>query len=614
MAITKTKFINYSKCPRYVALDKVKHEKLDAEINYKEYLKEEKALKLNELVSHMYDEDDEDLIDLPNPQLESMMKYYNLVEKLAGDLSLEYFGGTSIYAEDTKEQKLFTYDYNGYKYLCYIDVYNKNETNVNIIEVKATTTNKFMSMGPKIKGEHYSIFEKKNNILYLKDELGYDIESTIPLTKYYEHRNKLFDRFKDGKYVYDLAVQRFIIEGSLKQNKISNANYKYYLAVLNHEYVFDGKYVDGEPIYDADSNGNEIISYIDLTNVTLEYQERILGDVKRVEEYISNMDASSCPLGKYCEYKQRTECKYFKPICGSMIPKSNSSLNYMDNGFGFKVGDARLKGLDLINEGYINMLDIPEDWLSNQNHFIQREALKTDTPYIDKDKIKLGLEQLEYPIYHLDFETFPCPVPRFKGERPYTQSPFEFSLHIENSPGVCDKENDNYVFLARSFDDEREELIKAILKYIDPNKGTLFAQNVSFEKGRLKELSDIFLEYKTDLTKIMNRGFDLIWLVKTSTKMYEELGLESEDAKKVNYYHKNLSGSYSIKKTLPVFSDLKYDDLDVKNGTEAIIEYANYPKMDKSEFEFKYNALVEYCKQDTWAMVIILDKLRELCK
>ena len=260
------------------------------------------------------------------------------------------------------------------------------------------------------------------------------------------------------------------------------------------------------------------------------------------------------------------------------------------------------------------MLDIPENWITRKTHHLQRDALIKETPYINKEKLKLGLEQLEYPIYHLDFETFPCPVPRFKGEWPYIQSPFEFSLHIENAPGICDNDKDNFVFLAKTHEDEREELIKAMLKYMDPNKGTLFAQNVAFEKGRIKELASMFPKYKEDLLKLYERGFDLLWLVDTNSKMYEELGYEEEDAKVFNFYDKRLSGSFSIKKTLPVFSDLSYANLDVKNGTEAIVEYANYPKMSKEEFNFKYQALITYCKQDTWAMVVILEALRKLIK
>lgn len=245
---------------------------------------------------------------------------------------------------------------------------------------------------------------------------------------------------------------------------------------------------------------------------------------------------------------------------------------------------------------------------------IQRYCLSSNKEYIDKEKIIAGLNELKYPIYHLDFETLPCPVPRFKGEHPYIQSVFEFSLHVEKKPGVCDKDKDNYVFLAKSFDkDEREELIKDLLKYVKPD-GTLFAQNVAFEKGRIKELAEMFPKYKDDLMSIYNCGFDLLWLVNTNSKLYESLGFDKERSALPNFYDKSLSGSYSIKKTLPVFSDLSYKNLEVHNGTDAIVAYANYNNMTKKELEKTYENLKVYCKQDTWAMVVILDALRNISK
>ena len=140
----------------------------------------------------------------------------------------------------------------------------------------------------------------------------------------------------------------------------------------------------------------------------------------------------------------------------------------------------------------------------------------------------------------------------------------------------------------------------------------MFAQNFGFEKSRIKELSKIFPEYKERLMEIYDKGYDLLWLVNTNSKLYEGLGFNSEEAKIFNYYNSDLSGSFSIKKTLPVFSDLSYKDLVVKNGTEAIVVYANYPYMQKEEFNLKYQALIEYCRQDTWAMVVILEALRKL--
>ena len=75
-----------------------------------------------------------------------------------------------------------------------------------------------------------------------------------------------------------------------------------------------------------------------------------------------------------------------------------------------------------------------------------------------------------------------------------------------------------------------------------------------------------------------------------------------------------MSGSYSIKKTLPVLSDLSYKNLEVKNGTEALVTYANYDKMNEFDLMRAKENLITYCKQDTWAMVVILDALRSLIK
>lgn len=625
MAITKTNFINYSRCPRYAALEEIKSEKLDADITYKEYKKEEEGEQLKEILGSIFEDDtyEVDLTNKVNKQMEAMMPYYKMVEIEAGRITKKYFGGKSVYAEDTFSQESFEFNKNGIKYICYVDIYNEVSNDINIIEVKATTSNKYVNLkASHKKGEKYSIFhfDKDKNCYYLKDEIdGYPLDTEMPLDAYLKQKEKLFDRYSSvGSYIFDLAIQRFILEGEYKEshNEDKLKDVHYYLAVLNHNYVFDGTYEGKKAIYNPDNEGNEIVVFFDLTKVTEEYQNIIRQTEASLEEYLFNLNASPCPMGKWCERKKVKECIYLGPVCGKMIPAKNSSLNYLNNGFGFKTLDGeRLKGLELINAGYINMLDIPEEWITSKKHEIQRDSLRFNRPYIDTEKIRAGLNALEYPIYHLDFETMPCPMPRFRGEKPYIQSPFEFSLHIEHAPGVCDKEKDNYIFLAKTFDnDEREELVKALCKYIDPDKGTLFAQNVAFEKGRIKELAAIFPEYREKLMKMYNRGFDLLWLVNTKTELYEELGFDKERASLPNYYNKDLSGSYSIKKTLPVFSDLSYKDLTVKNGTEAIVAYASYNKMTKEEYDLYYEALRIYCQQDTWAMVVILQALRELCQ
>ena len=73
MAITKTNFINYSRCPRYVSLEDLKCEKLDSTITFEEYLKDEEEERIEELLSSMFDEDGSDLIDTRNEHLETML-------------------------------------------------------------------------------------------------------------------------------------------------------------------------------------------------------------------------------------------------------------------------------------------------------------------------------------------------------------------------------------------------------------------------------------------------------------------------------------------------------------------------------------------------------------
>ncbi len=618
MIITKTKFLNYSRCKRYVALEDLKEAKLQKKITYEEYLNEEQASEIEELYQAMIKTDEEgntiDNTEQINKQLEAMLPYYKQVEQEAGKIVEKMFGGESIYAERTKEQKSFHFMEDEMEYLCYVDIYNETQDEVNIIEVKATTSKKYTDLtGNYLKGKKYSIFLKKDNIHYLKGEIqNYPLEKEMPTTKYEKERAKLLERYKVGEYIHDLAVQRYFIEKQYQTQKEKLSKFHYYLAVLNQNYVFDGTYEEKKAVYNT-SNGEELITLFQMDKITEEYLPLIEEEKKRVEKYILLSDKSPCPLGDACGYKSQNCCKFFQPVCGKIIPPKNSSLNYVNNPFGFvKKDGTRIKGLDLINEGYREMLDVPEEWITKKNHLIQRECLKNHTQYIHKEKISAALNTLEYPIYHLDFETFPCPLPRFKGEWPYIQSPFEFSLHIEVAPGVCDKEKDNIVFLAKTKGDEREELIKTMLAYIDPNKGTLFAQNVAFEKGRIKELADIFPKYKEPLMKIYERGFDLLYLLNNNKELYKKLGFSKTDLETFNFYDENLSGSFSIKKTLPVFSNLTYKNLEVKNGTEAIIEYANYDKKTKEELEHCQEALKIYCAQDTWAMVEILNALRNL--
>ena len=673
MYISKSRFINWTRCPMYFPME-LKHnptgkDDIDAERERREEI-------LGELLDSMKDstmgdaefseEDDEKFDSAPSPEHEALLPYYNQVENEALRVAKKYFHGSFISdSRNVQKQKLFEYKRNGHTYRCYVDIYNENENEINIIEVKATTNRKYLYW-IKYNGdkkENKGLFfrntnDRKDRItypLFVKDRNFWHLNtadstvSDVALETFTKKKEELLDRYsKVGKYPHDLAFQRFVIEHRLRQLG-DNRPVNYYLAVLNSEYIYDGAIdKNGKCVYNT-IDDQEIITFLNLNRITEEYQAKILEELAYLESYISTPHdvTKKVDVGKHCAWGENTECLFwshcFQKLRG--VPDTNSANKYMNSDQSFKACGIIGK-YQLINEGYYKLDDVPLDWLKNKKHLIQRDCYDNGTEYVDQEKMTYWFDQLEYPIYHFDFEGFPCPLPRFKGESPYRQSVFEFSLHIEREPGVCDKEKDNFIFLNEEyFDDERKALAKAIVDHFEYNedgslKGTMLAQFTSYEKGRLEELAALYPEYSAKLLAIRDKSADLLHLLRNN-EMYERMyekkyGKEEyekmkremkkgkstgiENVNVFNYYHKDLSGGYSIKKTLPLFvPSLTYKGMDVGNGMQAYIAYINY---DSAQPTFntlrtkadRREALKRYCQQDTWAMVEILRAVREKIK
>lgn len=587
MIITKTKFINYTKCPRYINKDIPTED-----LSFDEYLEEEMNMNFEDMLSEMGGE------TLDEKHLKTMLPYYNEVEREAAIESQRQFTGKFNYSRKTHNQTKFECKINNLDYLCYVDVYNES-AEINIIEAKSTTINTFLKIAKE------PIFKKEGNIYNL---LSYEkIKDKMTEKTYDKIKSKLLDRFsKPGHYIYDLAVQRYFIEKKHQFKKIN-----YYLAVLNSNYTFDGTYKNKMPNYSPNKTGN-LINLIDVTSLTEEYQPKVDEDRLLLEKYLDKYLDHEVPKDVCCPNAREIECPCLD-ICFDYLPKQNSIYSYLDSSRGFKKDGINYTCEDLIKKGYYKIVDVPDEYLNREKNRIQKHSIKTNTSYIDKAKIKAGLAQIKYPIYHLDFETFPCPLPRFKGEHPYTQSVFQFSLHIQKEEGKLDKQKDHYGYLAKDLNDHRLELVKTLCSLIKDD-GTVLVYNDAFEKTRLKELSEIFPEYKEKLLSVRNNIFDLLNIVKSNTKLYERLGFSKEEASLPNYYSPNMNGSFSIKKVLPSLSNLTYEGMDIGNGVEALITYANFNNYSKEEYNYKYNKLIEYCAQDTYAMFEVLEGLRKRVK
>ena len=577
------------------------------------------------------EENDEKFDSATSPELEALLPYYNQVEDEALKVAKKYFDG------DFQTQKLFEFELHGNTYRCYVDIYNENENEINIIEVKATTNRKYQywtDKDDKNKGlffsnaqkdtkdkkkDTYPLFIKDKNIWHF-NEIASKVNDYAS-KKFKEKKESLLKRYsKEGKYPHDLAFQRFVIEHALRQSG-DKRPVNYYLAVLNSEYVYDGVVDENGKCLYNEINGQEIITFLDLNETTKEYQSTILKEIASLESYISTPHDvnNKVDVGKHCTWGENTECLFWRHCFQTLrdVPDTNSANKYLYSHSSFKKWGIEGK-YQLINNEKHKLDDVPIEWLENEQHKIQRDCYDNGTEYVDKEKMQYWFKQLEYPIYHFDFEGFPCPLPRFKGERPYTQSVFEFSLHIERKPGICDKEKDNFIFLNKEYyNDERKELAEAIVNHFEYNedgtlKGTMLAQFTSYEKCRLEELAALNPEYGAKLLAIRDKSADLLHLLRNNKEMYEGM----KNAEVINYYHKDLSGSYSIKKTLPVLvPELTYKGMDVGNGVQAYIAYINYdsnqPTFDKLKTKTeRREALKRYCQQDTWAMVKILRAVR----
>ena len=607
MKISKTRFMHYIKNVPYPKEIVKRLSTLDSEIEFndiKELLKLENESRrkiILETMSNILEEDaddisiDTDKLNEKDAKKDILSPYLKKIEALVARKVKNIFGGMVVQEQDTFDQPYYQIEQDGHDFFAFLDTRQEDETTVRIIETKATTSNKFLELSYKINKESYPIFIKNSlGVWQTKATLG-----RIEDKQYLKKIEKLMDK-KDraGQYVYDLAYQRYIIENSNNKKK-----HQYYLAVLNSDYVFDGRYDNnGEPKYSDD-----IITIIDLTDITEQLMESMQNDIAYVIDILNHMDLEAIKLEETLMKGDILIQSKYRELIGIEYPITE--FNQYHHGF----GEDKISVQDLINQGIRGFDQMPENLLIKPNQIIQYKAFITEQQHIQKDVIRQMISQLKYPLYHLDFETFPCPLPRYIGEKPYEQSVFQFSLHIETEPGLCDKEINHVAFLSKDHEDRRKEIIETLLQHIKNDGGNIIAYHASFEKKVLSRLADIFPLYAQELNQLINRAYDLKDIIKNNKTISKSLGL-GEDVT-FNFYDKRQHGSFSIKKILPIFSELSYQGMNVSNGNDALVGYALLPKLKREnqrEYDTLYHDMLQYCKQDTWAMVLILNELRQV--
>ena len=368
----------------------------------------------------------------------------------------------------------------------------------------------------------------------------------------------------DEEYITDLAFQKIVFESAgYKINKT-------YLAHINKNYVKNGPI---EP--------KKLILIEDVTADVKEEMKQVRKDIPLALAVLKEKDEVQVKILRQCD-----DCPFFD-YCWKDIPD-------------YSVYDlartSKSKLEQLLDMGIMKIKDIPDDFPLSKAAELQVLAEKTQKPYIEKENLADAISGLKYPLYFLDYETtFMVAIPLWDGTKPYQQVPFQYSLHVARSPG---KKLEHYEFLAKGKDNPVPELLAHLKQDIDTDKGTVIVWNKMFEMGKNKEMAAMYPKYKKFLESVNSRVFDLM-----EPFMYQY------------YVDPGFEGDYSLKVVLPILApELSYDKLEIGNGGTAALSWykMNFGGLKAAEQKKIYKNLLTYCKLDTYAMVRILEVVREM--
>ncbi|MDB4882866.1 MAG: hypothetical protein JWL95_1632 [Gemmatimonadetes bacterium] len=223
----------------------------------------------------------------------------------------------------------------------------------------------------------------------------------------------------------------------------------------------------------------------------------------------------------------------------------------------------------------------------------QQESLQRSERIIEREGLATSLGALVYPIAMLDFETVQLAIPVWPGCTPQAQVPVQFSCHVIAHPGA---EPAHYEWIARGSEDPRPRIVEALVAACR-DAVTVMAYYSAFEQTCLKRLAEWVPAREAELMSIHDRIVDLLPIVRD------------------HVYDPAFGGSFSIKKVLPALvPSMSYDGLTIARGDLAAAELYRimFAEMAETEREYVSDALLEYCRRDTEAMVGLFRTLTQL--
>ena len=379
---------------------------------------------------------------------------------------------------------------------------------------------------------------------------------------------KATNEVKD-EHFEDIAFQMHVLSKcGLKINGL-------YILHLNKSYERHGD-IDPKALLIADEVTNEK-QVVDTLN-NLDY---FLDQIRDLQKEKDEFDQELAPCCKDCPFHE---------YCHKDVPVPTAlNINGVRKSKAYKFINAKIYSFaDLLANGFVP---------SNLRQQVQIDAEITGKSPIFKNlELKQFLSKIKYPLYHLDFETMNEAIPPVDGAHSYDQVPFQYSLHIEKTPGG---ELEHREFLGDKLYCQRE-LAEQLCNDI-PVDGTPIAYNMTFEKTVLGHLAEQFPDLASHLLAIRENMIDLLVPFKSGI-----------------YYDKAQGGSNSIKYVMPALCpDMAeaYHELPVvHNGGEALAMFPKLVNMTGTQYDEVRKGMLMYCCLDTLSMVKVLNKLWEKVK
>jgi hypothetical protein len=440
---------------------------------------------------------------------------------------------------------------------------------------KACNFCEFKNSYPKLI-EYESRLESRGYLLGKYDTKEYQLQPTATYENYEARSDALIKNPKTNKWdvyeikssnsidkshIYDVTFQVLVFEKHFEIGDI-------YILHLNKEYVRQGALSLTE-LFITENVTEKVIDAKDIVERG-RYDAYLIAKTDKVET------APHCYKPKTC-------------ICADICHPNLPEYSIYDVN---RITINRRKIDELEENNIYSIMDIPKEFPLTDLQRKQVDTAQKGNVHIEKEAIKESLEDLVYPLYFLDYESFNPAIPLFDGYRPYDQVTFQYSLHIKETPNS--KELKHFEFLETKPIDTIYNLLDSLKSQIGTN-GSIIVWNKSFECTQNKRMGEIHPEYQ-DLVENMNkRIYDLM-----------------EIFQKQLYIDNRAKGSYSIKHILPIFdSSLNYKEMNIGDGATAMTTWSKLVNNSEGDKEEVRNNLLRYCELDTLAMVKVLEGLEK---